>query len=341
MKGELIRLLHVECSASQATERAPDRHVIQLAFDAAGSAVHIDTLRVPTLADLARRLDQGPFDLLHFSGHGSLRHGLLLSSSVAGQLQAIDGPGLRGLLRDLKERCPKVCLLAFCHSLRLAREAAVFAPCAIGADGELDEGTATQFSEVFYGGLAEGRSVAAAFERAELGAGRGNALGLEVGHTDARQIRLWPRLDASDTAPPLLEEGRRLLQLQLFADASARFRALTATGGAAAHKGHYYQALALLRGRGIQGVATLTELRAMEQHVAAAACSSPQAHYYVLWAWLRRDLCERGIYAGLPPTWDALLDQATNAVRDPLCLEELARIVGIPASDPAFGRFVA
>lgn len=345
MKDETVRLLHIESMVSgQDTGRTSDREAIRHAFDAACRTIHIDTLYLPTLADLARRLDSGTFDVLHFSGHSSARRGLVLSSP-AGHLQALDGAGLRGLLRALKGRCPKVCVLASCHSLRLAREVAAFAQCAVGAHGDLDDVTVVQFIEVFYGGLAEGRSVAMAFERAEaVRPTPGVVLGLEAALVDPRRVQLvsvHSNVAGAPQAAPLLEEGRRLLQLHLYADAAARFRALAGSTGDAVHQGHYYLALALMRGRPLHSMATLAELREVERHVSAAACLSAEAHYYVLWAWLRRDLCRRGVYAGVPPTWEELLSQASVAAHDSQRLEELAHTVFIPATDPVFGRFTA
>lgn len=143
-----------------------------------GDAVRLDFLRPPTLDALSRALCGGPYDVVHFDGHGVYdpRSGLGYLcfehrdpvKRAAGEPELVDGAAIRHALGD--HRLP----LAFLEACQTAASgetadaAVASALLAAGAESVVAMShsvlvtTATRFTAAFYAALVEGRAVSAA-----------------------------------------------------------------------------------------------------------------------------------------------------------------------------------
>ena len=281
-------------------------------------------------------------EVLHFSGHAGRREGLFFTHPH-GDPEPLSAASLVHLLRSLRDDGPDLVVLATCRSLALARAATRFVKCAVGVEAELDDDIAARFLRGFYGGLATGRSVAAAFEQ-----GQGRAQSLSAAPWRQRfHLEFNARVDPGEIfigAPPrrdggaarsceALEQGVRLLDLRLYTEAAACLREALRCGCSDANA-HYYLVLAGLRGRRPARLASLDEARAIEAQLAAALQKDARAHHYYLWAWLKLDYYQRhGLLADAPPSIDDLLRQAGTLPAD---VKELGRILSaLPPGAPS------
>ncbi|MEZ4867192.1 MAG: hypothetical protein R3C14_38065 [Caldilineaceae bacterium] len=114
------------------------------------------------LDDLQDQLLRFQPHLVHFSGHGSPRHELLVQDAQ-GQAVAIPTPALGNLFRLLRDNIRCVVLNA-CYSVPQAAAIAEHIDCVIGISDAIEETAARQFSIAFYRALAYGRTVETAFE---------------------------------------------------------------------------------------------------------------------------------------------------------------------------------
>jgi hypothetical protein len=116
--------------------------------------------------DLIGRLDESKPHIVHFSGHGTQEHELIL-------LDERDSPATvsRELLAELFRLCRdnlRVVFLNFCHSLPIAEELCGVVDVVIGTTGPIRDEAARFFAAQFYGSLSSGVTVLDAFDRAML-----------------------------------------------------------------------------------------------------------------------------------------------------------------------------
>lgn len=301
----------------------------------------------PTIDALFDEINVFKPHALHLSGHGARREGLFFTGPDGGP-EPVSAEGLTHLLRSVREEGPDLVVLAACRSLPLARAATRFVKCAVGVEADLDDDVAARFIRGFYGGLATGRSVSDAFEQGE---GRVRAAGGVPGRSRFRlefNARVDPSgiflgrqpcpsrpMEASQNGGTPLDQGRRFLDLRLYAEAAARFREALRTGGAEADA-HYYLAFASLRGRRPAQLISLDEARAIEAHLAAAVQLGAHAHHYYLWAWLKLDYYQRhGLLLTTPPGASELLRQAQALSMDEKELNRLLSLLPPGAPDDA------
>ena len=116
-----------------------------------------------TAEDMFESLDEQAPHVMHFSGR--MDGGAILLESNEGGLTAVKEAALKGLLRALKDNI-RLVVLNTCKSLGCARSISKVIDCVIGIKGDISDEDAIWFSETFYSGLASGRSVKAALERA-------------------------------------------------------------------------------------------------------------------------------------------------------------------------------
>ncbi|HEX8200020.1 MAG TPA: CHAT domain-containing protein, partial [Isosphaeraceae bacterium] len=117
-------------------------------------------------SDLIGRLDESKPHVVHFSGHGTEAHDLILLDD-----QGAPTPVDRDLLAELFRLCRdnlRVVFLNFCHSLPIAEEIRDVVPCVIGTIDAIPDQAARFFAAQFYGSLSSGRTVREAFDRATL-----------------------------------------------------------------------------------------------------------------------------------------------------------------------------
>lgn len=150
----------------------------QVRFDLEFDAIDAATRRTPvqlckpvlhaTVGQLEEALTTQRPAVLHFAGHGSERALVLLNRD--GELTRLGAEGLQALLAG-RPATLRLVVLAACHTAAIAGELAGHVDHAIGMRGVLTEREAIRFAAELYEGLADGRPVEVAFQRArhELG----------------------------------------------------------------------------------------------------------------------------------------------------------------------------
>lgn len=116
------------------------------------------------LADLQELLLRYQPTLLHFSGHGTSQHELLVQDE-RGQSVAMPGPALSDLFRT-QQRTLRCVVLNACYSATQAAALAEHIDCVIGTPALIGDAAALQFATAFYRALAYGETVATAFAQA-------------------------------------------------------------------------------------------------------------------------------------------------------------------------------
>lgn len=112
--------------------------------------------------DLQQALLEHRPHIVHYSGHASERHGILLED-VAGGIMPVGHDALADLFGILRDRIQLVVLNA-CESLPHARAITAHIDSAIGMSEPIADDTAIEFAAAFYQGIAFGRALGVAFE---------------------------------------------------------------------------------------------------------------------------------------------------------------------------------
>ena len=158
--------------------------------------VDVVVLQAVRFDDLRRALqDVGP-NIVHFCGHGTKGHEILLEGPD-GSDQSIPKEALADLFKILKDRI-RVVVLNACHSDVQAEAIAEHIECVIGTSDRFSDEAAIEFSKAFYQALGYGRSVNDAFSLGRLA--------VNVAHADdAATPKLFCRGEPSAiflTVPP-------------------------------------------------------------------------------------------------------------------------------------------
>ena len=98
---------------------------------------------------------------MHFSGHGSSNHTILLQTAD-GQSAAVTGTALRDLFQLGQARLRCVVLNA-CYTEEQAAAIAEVVDCVVGMSDAISDDAAQRFATAFYGALGAGQSVKTAF----------------------------------------------------------------------------------------------------------------------------------------------------------------------------------
>lgn len=114
------------------------------------------------VSDLSGFLMEHNPNIVHFSGHGSTAHELILLNKN-GEAHPVSAEKLSGLFSVLKENIRCVILNA-CYSEGQAQVIAEHIDCVIGMSDSIGDDSAIVFAEHFYQALAYGKSVQDAFK---------------------------------------------------------------------------------------------------------------------------------------------------------------------------------
>lgn len=106
-------------------------------------------------------LDHEP-TIVHFSGHGAGRSGIVLHGDVPDAEYRVTGDALKHLFATLRGNI-RVVVLNACESSKQANKVAEVIDFVIGMDDSVDDETARKFSAAFYLGIASARSIDTAF----------------------------------------------------------------------------------------------------------------------------------------------------------------------------------
>ncbi|MGI5244989.1 CHAT domain-containing protein [Dactylosporangium sp. CA-139066] len=121
--------------------------------------IAIETLNAATVDDLRRALLRDPFDIVHFSGHGT-HQGLVFEDDAGHRFT----PSSDALAELFARRKIRVAVLNACYSLSLGRISAIGTEFTIAADGPLSDPAAIEFTRGFYDALGAGLDVPDAFD---------------------------------------------------------------------------------------------------------------------------------------------------------------------------------
>jgi CHAT domain-containing protein len=100
-------------------------------------------------------------DIVHFSGHGESKRGILLEDE-RGNTAAVDGKSLAALFAVLRGTL-RIVVLNACSTKRTARAFQHIVDYAIAMNGPIHDVSAVAFATSFYDALAQGMDVPAAF----------------------------------------------------------------------------------------------------------------------------------------------------------------------------------
>lgn len=178
----------------QAVRRGPARDTLEL-------VAHLGT-RAGDVRDALLRHRPG---IVHFTAHGGGPAAIYLADEH-GRRQPVDRETLRGLLADTPVR---VVVLDGVDTLAAVEALSEVADYTIGTNSRAGDGSAIGFVDAFYGALAMGCTVLAAFE---LGLGQLERDGNRSAATPVRRIRRGVNLDATLVPRPDAgeeREGRR------------------------------------------------------------------------------------------------------------------------------------
>ena len=120
--------------------------------------IEVETLNAATIDDLRRALLWKPFDVVHFSGHGT-QTGLLFEDAN-GRLMV---PRSSALAELLARRQVKVALLNACYSLSVGKITTIGLEYTIASTGPISDPGAIEFTRGFYDAIGAGTSVPDAY----------------------------------------------------------------------------------------------------------------------------------------------------------------------------------
>lgn len=118
----------------------------------------VKTLNAATIDDLRRALLWKPFQVVHFSGHGT--QGGLVFEDAQGKLIV---PQSAALAELLQRRGVRVALLNACYSLSVGKMSAIGLDFTIASSGPISDPGAIEFARGFYDALGAGNSVPDAY----------------------------------------------------------------------------------------------------------------------------------------------------------------------------------
>jgi hypothetical protein len=189
-----------------ALQRGPARHTVELV---AHFARHV--------RDAQDALLRHQPQVVHFAAHGDGPAAIYLADEQ-GRRQAVDREALRGLLGIVREPV-RIMVLDGADTLPTVQALSEVADYTIGTNRRAGGGTSSGFVDAFYGALATGCTVLAAFER---GLRRLELEGNPGAAAPVRRIRRGVNLDATLVSGPHTgeeQEGRRWTRPRTWAPA--------------------------------------------------------------------------------------------------------------------------
>lgn len=118
----------------------------------------VETLNAATIDDLRRALLRKPFNVVHFSGHGT--QGGLVFEDAQGNLMV---PQSLALAELLQRRGVRVALLNACYSLSVGKISALGLDYTVASTGPISDPGAIEFARGFYDAIGAGTDVPDAY----------------------------------------------------------------------------------------------------------------------------------------------------------------------------------
>jgi formylglycine-generating enzyme required for sulfatase activity len=173
LKGDLHILVAMASPRGQALDLKRERRLLHAALGTV-PGVHLHFIEHATPEALRRKLSDGPFQILHFMGHGSFDpgtgEGALVFENHQGDCVMLPGSALADLVRGVSSL--RLAFLNACDTARTGPHQALnpFAgvapslvlaglPAVVAMQFPISDGAAIAFSEAFYRVLAGGKSI--------------------------------------------------------------------------------------------------------------------------------------------------------------------------------------
>ncbi len=170
--------------------------------------ISITVLNAATIDDVRRELLRQPFQVVHFSGHGT--DSGLVFEDTSGRLMVPDSAALAELLH---RRGASTALLNACYSLATGSLASIGLDYTIAMEGPIGDDAAIEFTRGFYDAIGAGLAIPEAYEEglscARLKHLSPNAVLLRKGETHIADERMAPNMveherGTAGTAPALI-----------------------------------------------------------------------------------------------------------------------------------------
>ncbi|HET7505591.1 MAG TPA: CHAT domain-containing protein, partial [Kofleriaceae bacterium] len=137
--------------------------VRELQLTVGRDALELRTLWATSIDELMRFLNDHEPTVIHFSGHGGGRTGLVLENDGIAQRLS---PGVLPRILKTAAPCTRIVVLNACFDDELASALTEVVDCVVGTTAEIDDDAARKFATGFYRALGYHRSVGNAFEQA-------------------------------------------------------------------------------------------------------------------------------------------------------------------------------
>lgn len=147
-----LRLDREDKLLSELARRFPDR-------------VQLERVHASDLDDIHRLVWEQPYDVIHFSGHGSTKGLVLDKSGLGAGCEVVTAERLQMLLA-VADCTPSLCLFLCCFSDAHLDILAQTAPFVITAVGAVADNATLSFVRGFYERFLQGHAIASAFENA-------------------------------------------------------------------------------------------------------------------------------------------------------------------------------
>lgn len=162
----------------------------QIARSAGRDAVQVVLKLAVRPGDLHQALLNHEPTIVHVSGHGAGRSGIVLHGDVPDTESRVTGDALKHLFATLRGNI-RVVVLNVCNSAEQAKKVAEVIDFVVGMDDSVDDETARKFAAAFYLGIASSQAISTAFQ---MGISSVKLHGLPDDHVP----RLYVRPNASE-----------------------------------------------------------------------------------------------------------------------------------------------
>lgn len=165
-----VRILFLAANPNTTDPLAIDEEIRAIEQRIRASDYRDSLVLIPKLAarpdDIMQAMLEHKPQVIHFSGHGSEAHEILLVGND-GDEKPVSADALRALFTTLKDNV-RVVMFNACFARGQAEAVAEVIDCAIGMNDEISDKAAITFSGSFYRALGFGRSVQDAFDQGKV-----------------------------------------------------------------------------------------------------------------------------------------------------------------------------
>ena len=169
-----------------------------------GHQINLIPIPAATINDLIEKINQYNPPCVHITGHGGLDE--IILQDLNRKPRTVEKGFLKGLLSGKKDII-KLVFLNVCDSCQQAQEMSEYIDCVIGIEGKINDASGRLFSQTFYGSLAEGNSLAHAFEEAHIKLSQERDFDVKLHYrsgVDPASVYLVPLSGPYPSKPPII-----------------------------------------------------------------------------------------------------------------------------------------